>query len=46
MTKAEGVYECTLPSSAQNFMGLVRNAEESKCSGNNSTQILYRLGFL
>lgn len=45
MTKAEGVYECTLPSSAQSFMGLVRNAE-NKCSRNNSTQILYGLGFL
>lgn len=45
MTKAEGVYECTLPSSAQSFMGLVRSEEESKCSSNNSTQILYSLGF-
>lgn len=38
MTKAEGVYECTLPSSAHSFMGLVRNADKSKCSIN--TQIL------
>lgn len=46
MTKAEGVYECTVPSSAQSFMGLVRNAEENKCSCNNRTQVPYSLGFL
>lgn len=46
MTKAEGVYECTLPSSVQSFIGLVRIADKSKRSCNNSTQILYSLDFL
>lgn len=46
MTKAEGVYECTVPSSAQSFAGLMRNAEESECSRNNRTQVLHSPGFL
>lgn len=46
MTKAEGVYECTLPSSAQSFTGLVGIADKSKHSCNNDTQILYSSDFL
>jgi len=46
MTKAGDVYECTVPSSAQRFMGLVGSAEASQRAGNKGTPILYRLGFL